>query len=224
MTETNQILYKLTNQDDTSYNQTKWGPGVSHSGTGYGELCGEGWIHAYEHPLLAVIMNPVHGDFENPKLWLAEGVVAKRDGQLKCGCQTLTTLHTLDLPQIHINKRVELALRCIMLVYTEPRFTTWADAWLCGDRCSVSARLAGIAADYEALYYDRKGDYWAYKAAKAAAIITEAADAAARGNNRPAGYDVAYAIDLAEGYARTNHIELNLFELADKVLKENNDK
>ena len=50
-------LYKLTDGDGQTRGGTQWGPGVSHSGTGKGELCGPGWIHAYEHPLIAVLLN-----------------------------------------------------------------------------------------------------------------------------------------------------------------------
>ena len=39
-------LYKLTDSRGKTWGDTQWGPGVSHSGTGEGELCGSGWIHA----------------------------------------------------------------------------------------------------------------------------------------------------------------------------------
>lgn len=61
-------LYKLTNQNGQTYNQTQWGENVSHSGTGQGELCGPGWIHAYTSPLLATLFNPIHAAFSNPQL------------------------------------------------------------------------------------------------------------------------------------------------------------
>ena len=35
-------LYKLTDGDGQTRGGTQWGPGVSHSGTGEGELCGPG--------------------------------------------------------------------------------------------------------------------------------------------------------------------------------------
>ena len=76
-------LYKLTDRDGQTRNGTQWGPGMSHSGTGKGELCGPGWIHAYEHPLIAVLLNPIHAIFQNPRLWEAEGEVGLRDGQIK---------------------------------------------------------------------------------------------------------------------------------------------
>src|SRR5690554_5166757 len=76
-----QRLYKLTDEHGKTHGNTQWGPNVTHFGTGKGELCGPGYIHAYEHPLIAVLLNPVHGYFKNPRMWEAIGTVNKRDGQ-----------------------------------------------------------------------------------------------------------------------------------------------
>jgi hypothetical protein len=46
-------LYKLTDQNAQTMNNTQWGPGVTHETDGRWALCGPGWLHAYEHPLLA---------------------------------------------------------------------------------------------------------------------------------------------------------------------------
>ena len=75
-------LYKLTDENGQTRGGTQWGPGVSHSGTGCGGLCSPGWIHAYEHPLVAVLLNPIHGKFRQPRMWEAEGEIALRDGGL----------------------------------------------------------------------------------------------------------------------------------------------
>ncbi|MFZ1703670.1 MAG: hypothetical protein WAT79_04955, partial [Saprospiraceae bacterium] len=130
-------LYKLT--DENGYtsagrdNACLWGEGVSHSGTGEGDLYGPGWMHAYEHPLLALVLNPIHGDIVNPRLWIAEGQIAKREGQMKVGCKTLTTLHEIPLPVISTAARVRFAILCAKAVYTEPSWTAWADGWLSGE-------------------------------------------------------------------------------------------
>lgn len=101
-------LYKLTTQDFKTRpgksNECLWGEGVTHVGTGEGELCGPGYIHAYEHPLLAVLLNPIHANYVNPVMWECEGGIAKRDGQLKVGCVSLTTLKRVLLPKISPNK------------------------------------------------------------------------------------------------------------------------
>lgn len=138
-------LYKVTDSDGQTRNGTQWGPGVSHSGTGEGGLCGPGWIHAYEHPLIAVLMSPIHIGFKNPRLWEAEGEVALRDGQLKCGCKTLTTVREIPLPAITMEMRVRFAICCAKEVCPAAylAWNAWADKWLSGeDRTQAAAKAA----------------------------------------------------------------------------------
>ena len=139
-------LYKLTDSCGKTRNGTQWGPGISHSGTGEGGLCGPGWIHAYEHPLIAVLMNPIHADFKNPRLWEAEGDVGLRDGQLKCGCKTLTTVREIPLPAITMEMRVRFAICCTKEVCPAAAYlawNAWADKWLSGeDRTQAAAEAA----------------------------------------------------------------------------------
>ena len=93
-------------------NQLQWGEGVTHSARGTGTiLCSDGFIHAYEHPLIASFMNPVHADIEAPLCWEVEGDVVLREGQLKCGLKTCTTVKRTPLPVITTEQRVEIAIR-----------------------------------------------------------------------------------------------------------------
>jgi hypothetical protein len=177
-------LFKLTDRDGQTRNGTQWGPGVSHSGTGEGGLCGPGWIHAYEHPLIAVLMNPIHADFKNPRLWGAEGEVALRDGQLKCGCKTLTTVREIPLPKITTEMRVRFAILCAKEVYACLSWNAWADKWLSGEdrtqaaraRAARTARAAWVAAAEAAA---AKAASAAYRSARAVAWAAYAAEAAA---------------------------------------------
>ena len=93
-------LYKLTDENSQTYNSTQWGPNVSYSTSGEGDLCGRGWLHAYTHPLLAVLLNPIHANFKNPILWEAEGIVGKSDYGLKIGCKKLTILRQIEIRTI----------------------------------------------------------------------------------------------------------------------------
>lgn len=178
-------LYKLTDGDGKTRNDTQWGPGVSHSGTGEGGLCGPGWIHAYEHPLIAVLLNPIHADFKSPRLWEAEGEVGLRDGQLKCGCKTLTTIREIPLPEITTEMRVRFAILCAKDVCACSAWNAWADKWLSGkDRSAAAAARAAMAA------------MAAYDAAAWAATAGAAYDAAG------AVYDAAaWAAAAAEAFA-----------------------
>ena len=143
-------LYKLTDENGRTQNNTQWGEGVTHTATGDPSqpLCRDAWIHAYEHPLIAVFVNPAQADFKNPRLWEAEGEIVKQEGQLKCGCRSLTTVMEMPLPVITTEQRVEIAIRCTKLVCKGAAWNRWADDWLSGrDRsAAASASVARSAA------------------------------------------------------------------------------
>ena len=162
-------LFKLTTQDNKTRagesNECVWGPNVTHKAIGDGsKLCSDGFIHAYESPLVAVFMNTIHADIENPKLWECKGEIVKRDGQLKCGVRTLTTVKEIALPILSIEQRIAIAILCAKVVYKDKQWNIWADSWLNGtDRSAKTAYAA------------------AYAAARAAAYAAYAADATAKG-------------------------------------------
>ena len=141
-------LYKLTDENGRTRGGTQWGPGVTHGGTGEGGLCGPGWVHAYEHPLIAVLLNPIHADFAHPRLWEAEGEIALRDGQLKCGCLSLTTVREIPLPVVTTEMRVRFAILCAKRVCNDVEWNLWADKWLSGeDRTAWAAEAAARRAE-----------------------------------------------------------------------------
>ena len=109
-------LYKLTDKNDKTYNKTQWGENVTHEATGEGDLCTEGWFHAYTHPLLAVLLNPIHANLSNPHLWEAEGEIGNDDHGLKVGCKKLTTIKRLNLPEITSEQIVRFAILCALEV------------------------------------------------------------------------------------------------------------
>lgn len=170
-------LYKLTDQDGYTRrnydNACLWGENVSHSGTGKGELCGPGYIHAYTHPLLAVLLNPIHADLPAPRLWEAEGEIAKSDRGLKVGCVTLKTIREMPLPVVTTEQRVRFAILCAKAVYTDAAWLAWANGWLDGtDRTERAARAARVAA--EAAAWAAEAAAWAAKPIDLIAIAEEA--------------------------------------------------
>jgi hypothetical protein len=168
-------LYKLTDSEGYTRrgerNETKWGVGVTHRATGRGGLCTSGVIHAYEHPLLASFMNPIHADVKNPILWHAEGEVTHREGQLKCGVRELTTLHKARLPKITQEQRVRISIYCALTQYNDPAFVKWANDWLSGKDRSKEAAWAAAAAAWAA---EAAAAAEAWAAARAAAWAAEA--------------------------------------------------
>jgi hypothetical protein len=112
------IVYKLTDKDGRSHGDTQWGENVTHEGTGKGELCGPGYIHWYSDPLLAVMLNPIHGAFdpETMRLWRADNHDSKTltDHGLKGGSVKLTTLHEIPVPTVTTEQRVKFAILCTL--------------------------------------------------------------------------------------------------------------
>ena len=140
-------LYKLTDQNMKTYDDCQWTIGVKRVAPGAGPLCSGAYLHAYTDPLLAVLLNPIHADFAQPRLFLAEGAVEKTDRGLKVGCTELTITEELPPPPISMTQRVAFGILAAKAVYTNPDWTRWADAWLDGsDRTTLAARAARWAA------------------------------------------------------------------------------
>lgn len=165
-------LYKLTDEHDRTRGPTQWGAVVSHRGTGDGNLCGPGWIHAYTHPLLALMFNPVHANIQSPHLWESDGEVARHDLGTKVGCLSLTTLWRLPLPQVSPQQRVNFGLLCAQRVYSDGVWGSWAQGRLAGSK----EQLAGWD-DYFPYYcYGDSAELLASMAAHHAVLAAQHAD------------------------------------------------
>ena len=146
-------LYKLTDPNGVTRarepGETQWGENVTHTAIGDGnELCTFDVIHAYLTPELAILLNPIHADFSEPILWEAEGEIVAREGDIKVGCKSLTTLRRLPLVEPTLVQRIAFGILCAKAVYSEPSFVAWADKWLSGeDRCQAAAQAAAEAAE-----------------------------------------------------------------------------
>ena len=91
--------YKLTDKNGISKGNTQWGPYITHTASGKNNnLCSDGWIHFYTDPVLAVLLNPIHANFSNPKLWECETSGEELHDPFKSGCKTLTTIKEIPLP------------------------------------------------------------------------------------------------------------------------------
>ena len=177
-------LYKLTDANGRTCGDTQWGEGITHTATGSPDkdLCSDGWIHAYEHPLLAVLLNPIGANFADPQMWEAGGEVGKREGQLKCGCRSLKTMKRMDLPVISLTQKVAFGILCAKTVTKDKAWEKWADDWLSRkDRTEAAARAAARAARAAAQAAEWAARAWARAASEAAwaAWAARAAEAAA---------------------------------------------
>ena len=135
--------YKLTDEDNQTRNNTQWGENVTHEATGNGKkLCTDGWIHFYEDPLVAMMMNPIHASFNNPHLWEAEAEGEVLREATKSGCKKLTTLKQIPLPEITLTQRVAFGILCALEVCADESFREWAKKWLSGKNRSACAAYA----------------------------------------------------------------------------------
>ena len=143
------ILFKLTTQEGKTHNETQWGENVTHEATGDIEqdLCSNAWIHAYTHPLLAILMNPAHAMIKNPILWEGNGEGEAKFEPLKCGFRKFTTLRQIPLPEVTNVQKVAFGILCAKEINTDSSWNQWADKWLSGeDRTKSSAYYAAYAA------------------------------------------------------------------------------
>ena len=149
-------VYKLTKADATTRNGYKWStpsgnrPGKWHKAEGEGaELCSDGYLHWYHHPLLAALLYPLHVQFDDMVLWEAEARgEAKDDNGLKGGSKELRLVRRMELPEYSNEQRVAFAIYVAQEVYKEEGFAKWAKGWLDGtDRSGAAARAAARAAE-----------------------------------------------------------------------------
>jgi hypothetical protein len=168
--------YKLTDQNLRTHNGFQWeiGKEVTTDGKSDG-LCNEHWLHYYHHPLLAVLLNPIHADISNPCLFEVKALGRHLDDRiLKGGCTKMTLVKEIPLPEITLNQKIAFAILCSLEVYKEKKYVKWVENWLNGkDRTYAAARAAAAVAAAAAAAYA------AYAAANAAHAAARAANAAA---------------------------------------------
>jgi len=160
------LSWKLTNADGRTLNDTMWGENITHRASGKGgKPCTPGVIHYYADPLLAVLMHPVHGQFQDPILWEGEAEEELGTDGLKWWCKEYKTIRQIPLPEISTAQRVRFAILCSLNFPQTPAYATWAENWLTGRDRTVSAANA------------------AYDAARAACVAAFAAARAGGENN-----------------------------------------
>jgi hypothetical protein len=142
-------VFKLTDANRFTYGLCLWKLGVPKTAPGSGPLCSAGWLHCYNDPLLAVLLNPVHAACCRPRLFEARAAGKKEPdaaGGLKLGVQELTLLREMSPPEFSPAQHVRFAILAARAVCRVPTFASWAKAWLSGsDRTERSAQRASSA-------------------------------------------------------------------------------
>ena len=170
---------------------------------GKGELCGPGWLHCYQHPLLAALLHPIHVMYDGMRLFKAEvNGRGKHDGQIKSGYTKMRLIEEISMPEITREQRVRFAILCAKKVYSDQNWYQWAEGWLSGnDRtkaAALSARRTATTAAEEASWAAWAAREAALSARRTATTAAEAAEAATAGTSE----------------------KLNLIKLAEQAIKE----
>ncbi len=142
------IKYKLTNQEMQTKNNYQWEYDKWHEVSGEGDLCSNGWLHFYHSPELAVLLNPIHANIKNPRLFEVE-VKGKHkdDNGLKCGYSKARLIKEIKLPEFTLTQTVAFGIYCALEVYKEKNYVKWAKNWLSGkDRSKEAADAAAKGA------------------------------------------------------------------------------
>ena len=111
----------------------QWDDGTNYRiyNQGY-ELCSEQVIHFYIHPLQAAFFAPIHVD-DYTKLREVTHHSKMISDVTRCAAKSVTTGKEIPIPEITIEQRVEIAIRCALKVHPEPEFVAWANKWLSGE-------------------------------------------------------------------------------------------
>ena len=210
MNTTKIIKYKLTDKNGNTKNNTHWEVGTTHEATGdlSQGLCSDAYIHVYDDPLIAVIMNSRHAHISEPILWRCEVSGDSLVESLKSGYRVVTMLERVELPVLSNEQLIAFAILCSLKVYRAEHYVKWAEDWLSGkdrSRGAAAAAYTGAAATYA---------IGCVAAANAAAAADDAADAAAYAADA-AAY-AAYA-DAAYAYAASG-IKIDFIALAKQAM------
>jgi len=144
--------YKLTDSKDCT-KDTQWGENVTNKARGEGKnLCSHDVIHVYDHPLKAVMFNPIHTNFDEYHLWEVKVKKVGANDTLKVGVKQCTTIRKIDAPIITTEQRVRFAILCALKVYKEKSFVDWANGWLSEKDKSASAAESAESAAWSAAW------------------------------------------------------------------------
>jgi hypothetical protein len=174
------IVYKLTDAANRTRDDTQWGEGIRREVEGKLKPCQNG-IHAYADPLLAVLHNPIYGNFAlaTAHLWECEASEdLVDDNGLKSCHRWLRTVHQIDLSDVTLEQRIKYGILCAREVCTDPAWIEWAKRWLDGAESATEAWAARAAAKAAMAAGSTNLAAWAAWAARVEAARAAAAWAA----------------------------------------------
>ena len=219
------IAYKLTNSKYQTHNNTQWGVNITHEVNvkkAKPVLCSTDVIHYYKTPTLALLLNPIHANIDNPIIWECEADQEVAADYGKSGCFQLTTKRIIKTnitdTQMH-RIRIRFAILCAESVL---KYFT--------DKCPNDDRpkkAIEAAKEYLSGRIIADAAYAAADAAYAANAADAAYAAACAANAANAAYAAACAAACAADAANAANAQIPDFNiLANQAFKEefNNEK
>lgn len=180
-------LYKLTDSLGRTRNNTQWGENVIHSippEKQSKKLCTSGLLYAYKTINLALLLNPIHANFSNFRLWAVKGKPVIEDWG-KVGCYSLITIKEIVLPEWYQDEKTRKRVQILFAILCAEAVLIYYEKFNSSDKrphkaIEAANRAARAAADAAALAA------YAARAACAADVVAYAAayaaDVAADGN------------------------------------------
>ena len=211
-------FYKLTDQEMQTHGNFQWELGkwyeIPEENQG-NDLCSESWFHCYNDPYLAILLNPIHANIENPRLFEIEvDGDSMEDKGLKFGFTKMRLVKEIKIPEVSMEQRVEFAIRCALEVCHDKKFVSWANKWLSGEDRSPETAYVTYVTYYALSYVSDASDAAAYFVTYAAIHVLTCVS-----------YYVACSISNAASasyYVASNHANFDLIEIVNKVFGKNN--
>ena len=138
---------KLTTRNLTTHADTQWEIGKKITAKeGEMKLCSDTCLHYYNDPLLAVLLNPVHANISNPRMFQIKTSKEFITDGLKCGCKKQTLIKEIELPEITTTQKIAFAILVSLKVCKEKSFLIWGKNWLSNKNRTANAAYAANAA------------------------------------------------------------------------------
>lgn len=125
--------YKLTDMDMRTYGRTQWELGVPRRAA-EGELkqCTKTALHGYTSPLLAVLLNPIHANLSEFRLFECEFTGEVECDGLKVWGREQTLIREIPAPVFTARQLILFAIRAERIGLKRgaiPAWDAWADAY-----------------------------------------------------------------------------------------------
>jgi hypothetical protein len=93
----------------------------------------EGWLHCYSDPLIAILLNPINENIQNPRLFEVEVDGKEAHCNMKYAYKKMRLMKEVNVPKITLEQKVKFAVLCALEICGDNKFTSWAKDWY-GDK------------------------------------------------------------------------------------------